>query len=92
MGEVVKGRRVYPCENGHVISRLTQEGDYGKDSSGRWFARPPKLKHVTGVWLNNPKYSWEVIEHPDGTISVHPSIDCIGTWHGWLKKGVWTGS
>jgi hypothetical protein len=30
-----------------------------------------------------------VTEHSDGTISVHPSI-VTRTWHGWLKRGVWT--
>lgn len=31
----------------------------------------------------------QVSEHRDGTISVHPSI-VTSTWHGWLKRGVWT--
>lgn len=30
-----------------------------------------------------------VTEHDDGTISVFPSI-ITSTWHGWLKRGIWT--
>lgn len=29
-------------------------------------------------------------EHEDGTITVSPSLDCPGGWHGWLKAGVWS--
>jgi hypothetical protein len=31
----------------------------------------------------------EVTEHPDGTITVHPSILDPNGWHGWLERGVW---
>lgn len=30
-----------------------------------------------------------VMEHPDGTITVMPSI-VTRTWHGWLTRGVWS--
>lgn len=91
----MKGRRVFPDADGEIIRQLTQEGDFGKDSRGRWFARPPRLKEVTGVWLNNPNYSWKITEHEDGTITCSPSIWCnkgypeYGEWHGFLERGDW---
>lgn len=32
---------------------------------------------------------WTVEEHEDGTITVSPSLNIVGRWHGWLKKGIW---
>ena len=61
------------------------EGDYGKDASGTWYARPPGC-HM-GSLANH-----EVTEHDDGTITVSPSIlitDGKFTWHGYLIKGEW---
>ena len=33
-----------------------------------------------------------ITEEPDGTVTVEPSIadEGVGSWHGWLRKGVWT--
>lgn len=79
----MKGRRVYPDNEGHL---WLKPGDYGKDPrNNHWMARPPKGH--TGD-LNNH----EVIEHDDGTITVTPSILIIAgrdTWHGYLEKGNW---
>lgn len=85
----VKGRRVYPDAEGNLAE--FKNGDYGKDGGGRWFALPPETPgaHGCGIWLNNPNYSWDVVEHEDGTITVSPSIDAIGYWHGYLQKGIW---
>lgn len=79
----MKGRRVYPDENGHL---KLAPGDYGKDVHGVWRARAPRL--CSGNLRNH-----EVTEHEDGTITVSPSIlieqPPIGTWHGYLERGVW---
>jgi len=78
----ITGRRVFPDKDGNL---KLAEGDYGKDGRGIWNVRPPG--HHTG---SIPEH--EVVEHCDGTITVSPSIlidePGIGTWHGWLKKGV----
>ncbi len=75
--------RVYVNEVGDL---LLNEGDYGRDSRGVWYARPPG-QH-TGCLSAH-----EVEEHEDGTISVTPSILISGPpdppWHGYLVKGEW---
>jgi len=77
------GRRVYLDEHGHL---KLAPGDYGKDTDGVWKARAPRLS--SGDLRNH-----EVTEHEDGTITVSPSIlieqPPIGTWHGYLERGVW---
>ncbi len=84
----MKGRRVYPDEDGHL--RLA-EGDYGfSPKAGHWQVRPPGC-HAGGI----PEH--QVVEHEDGTTTVSPSIlledvDEQGnpkTWHGYLEHGVW---
>lgn len=84
----MKGRRVYPGENGEL---WLAPGDYGKASYGEWLARPPTEQHLTGSLRAH-----DVVEHEDGTITVSPSIlitghedDCRVEWHGWLERGVW---
>ena len=79
----MKGRRVYPDENGHL---KLAHGDYGKDVHGVWRARALRLS-------SGNLSQYEVTEHEDGTITVSPSIlieqPPIGTWHGYLRRGVW---
>lgn len=85
------GRRIYPDEEGHL---WFSPGDYGKDPrDNQWYARPPTSPedHMTGCLRAH-----DVTEHPDGTITVHPSIlitghdnDCKVEWHGYLERGVW---
>ena len=84
--KIRQGRRVCPREDG---SLWLAEGDYGRDRSGRWQARP--FGQSMGDLSNH-----EVIEHEDGTITVSPSIlittydnDCKIEWHGYLERGVW---
>lgn len=83
-----QGRRVYADDQGNLY---LAEGDYGySPKAGYWHVRPPGC-HAGGI-----KYH-EVEEHPDGTISVSPSIllrdaDENGNeilWHGFLKHGEW---
>jgi hypothetical protein len=77
-----EGKRVYPKEDGRL---LLSEGEYGRDVSGAWLARPPG-NHMGDL------SGHEVTEHEDGTISVSPSIlinDGRSEWHGYLRRGVW---
>ena len=64
-----------------------KEGDYGKGSDGIWYCRAPGC-HM-GSLANHT-----VEEHADGTITVSPSILVQygngHSWHGYLKKGVWS--
>lgn len=55
-------------------------GDYWRHK-GKWYVCLPNGD-------NCDISTWEVIEHEDGTISVSPSINSVGRWHGWLKRGV----
>jgi hypothetical protein len=32
---------------------------------------------------------WTFNEHEDGSVTVSPSIDAVGVWHGFLVEGVW---
>jgi hypothetical protein len=75
---------------------LFAAGDYGRLEEGAeqkrwvWYARPPK-GHL-GSLRNH-----HVTEHPDGTITVSPSILVKTTaddgspeeWHGFLEAGIW---
>ncbi len=83
----MKGRRVYPNEQGQL---LLAEGDYGLHPKSGWQVRPFG-HHAGGISKH------EVVEHEDGTITVSPSIlltdfDEEGNevqWHGYLERGVW---
>lgn len=88
------GRR-RPLTDEGLFADEDRPGDYGRlkrtlgqvHGSARmlWWS----LKAPDGsVCSLNPNMH-HVIEHDDGTISVSPSI-ITSTWHGWLKKGVWT--
>lgn len=78
------GRRVIP--NPEEYQYGMESGDYGKDSDGLWFVRTPN-----GLVGCIQKHT--ITEHEDGTITVSPSIlvGCkdLGTWHGYLEKGIW---
>lgn len=84
MANKTVGKRVYPADDGNL---WLQPGEYGKDPrDGNWYARTP-----TGLTGNLAAH--EVVEHPDGTITVSPSIlvddGRTPKWHGYLKAGVW---
>lgn len=77
-----EGKRVYPNTEGHLYLK---DGEYGQDSDGMWFARPPG-NHAGSLERH------EVEEHQDGTITVSPSIlinDGRSEWHGYLRRGIW---
>ena len=67
---------------------LFQPGDYGK-YKGDWWCHAPKKRAGPCRLTGNTDINWKVIEHEDGTISVSPSINVIGIWHGHLEKGIW---
>jgi len=73
------GTRAHPREDGHLYLR---PGEYGIDPvDGQWTLRLPNGQ--TGMLDGHT-----VTEHPDGTITVSPSI--VGeNWHGYLVGGVW---
>jgi len=78
----MKGTRKYPNKEGQL---LLAEGEYGKDNTGTWYARPPS-SHIGSLSQHT------VVEHEDGTITVSPSILVSNTdsqWHGYLEKGIW---
>ena len=67
-----------------------KQGDWGKDKDGLWWVCLP-CKDFGFAALSIGKH--EVEEHPDGTITVKPSILANRgdgfTWHGFLEKGIW---
>lgn len=86
----MKGQRADAAADGHELLR---PGDYGKDRQGNWLCCPP-----TGCRHGGNLRKHTVVEHPDGTITVSPSIlihphgsesaPCPG-WHGYLECGIW---
>jgi hypothetical protein len=67
---------------------VLEQGDYGKDMDGLWWARVPAPGFSTASLGDH-----SVIEHEDGTITVSPSILMMRrdgkSWHGYLEKGIW---
>jgi hypothetical protein len=64
-------------------------GEYSKHSNGFWWIKTPN-----GMLARlNPKIH-SIVENPNNTISVSPSIlitvpDGAMSWHGYLEHGVW---
>jgi hypothetical protein len=84
----MNGKRVDADPNDQYFpSPHLEPGNYGKGADGVWHCRPP-WKHAGGNLANHA-----VTEHEDGTITVAPSIlitiPGMGTWHGFLERGVW---
>jgi hypothetical protein len=81
----MNGRRVHD-KAPHEL----QPGDYGRwaADNGNWYAVPPGHPDLLANLTRH-----DVVEHPDGTITVSPSIlvsaGALGTWHGYLERGVW---
>jgi hypothetical protein len=81
----VKGRRL---ANAEEFFNSTEPGTYlkatGPDGGVIWWIRDPN---------GNPGRLEDhtVTEHPDGTITVSPSIldPSPGGWHGFLERGKW---
>jgi len=76
---------------------LPSPGDYGK-VEGHWYACAPRRASekthpldAHNLFIANLG-GHKVEEHPDGTITVSPSILITrhdGQWHGFLEAGVW---
>lgn len=72
-------------------------GDYcrrGSDEAGWiwWVCVPGGEDEGAGPLperLEDGKPGWQVEEHPNGTITVSPSIDHKEVYHGHLVEGVW---
>lgn len=83
----MQGKRHDLAEGEHNL----EPGEYGKDSQGVWWVRPPQANGFYSGPGNINKH--QVVEHEDGTITVSPSILVYGhhdkTWHGYLERGVW---
>lgn len=80
----MKGQRVY------IEPHLYEPGDYGL-WDGLWYCSPPGERRL---WcLGNGTSHHKVTEHEDRTITVTPSILIstydVGTWHGFLERGIW---
>jgi hypothetical protein len=76
----MKGERVW-----NVEPHLLKPGQYTK-WSGEYYAVPPDTALLAGLRAH------KIDEHPDGTITVSPSIlvsQGDQSWHGYLEKGVW---
>lgn len=78
------GKRVYPHETGQLVKYLDQQGSYGHDASGEWWAHAPAPGCPIAALSDH-----QITEHEDGTISVSPSILWEGKYHGYLQRGVW---
>lgn len=59
-------------------------GDYWKDQDGVWWIYPPGKDCGIGVLTDHA-----VTEEADGSITVTPSIEYPGVWHGHLIRGEW---
>ena len=73
---------------------LLKPGEYMKGAGDRqWWARTPvNASFARGAIANLERH--DVTEHADGTITVSPSILVSAapsqSWHGFLRRGVWT--
>jgi hypothetical protein len=73
---------------------IPEPGEYGKGSDGKWFGCPPQPLDDDGFPLVANLSKHQVEEHPDGTITVSPSIlitkpHADRLWHGFLERGIW---
>ena len=87
----IQGRRVEPPVNVDLAVDAGDllPGDYFKDADG-WKVVIPSNVYPSQITGNpNNLTNWSVTEHPDGTITVSPSIHCVGHWHGFLQNGFW---
>lgn len=65
---------------------------FAKADDGWWVAVPGMVDGQIPIQGQNGGPVWDVIEHDDGTITVHPSINCQDgetSWHGYLRRGAW---
>jgi hypothetical protein len=85
--ELGDGNRTY---NGQVTGRYSYgvRQFLGK-SLGRYvYFLVPKPGDVSCLRLKEGR--WTFKEENDGTLTISPSINVEGKWHGYLKKGIWS--
>jgi hypothetical protein len=66
-------------------------GEYGKGFDGVWYCVPHRPTDRGQKFLGNLK-NHRIQVHPDGAITVDPSILITrhdGRWHGFIEHGVW---
>lgn len=85
-GGVMQGARMPDCTYGD--EHTWPAGAYGRIThehfGTQWYVRDPR-----GNWGRITTHTVE--EHPDGTITVSPSLVMpYGGFHGWLRAGVWS--
>ena len=80
-----------PAHNGFYLKHILSN-EYQRDWLGK--RAPLIIVLPNGDWFNpDSRYSdrggpgWTVIGKPP-CITVSPSINCVGRWHGWLQNGV----
>jgi hypothetical protein len=69
---------------------LLKPGEYMKGSENWWARTPVNASFPKGAVANLGGH--EVVEHEDGTITASPSILVTGrgSWHGFLRRGIWS--
>lgn len=82
----MQGRRLQPNADGEYPWATIRPGDFFC-YKGHWYGQTPN-----GLLAGLAKH--QVTEHPDGTITVCPSIlvhrsNGEPPWHGYLENGVW---
>lgn len=99
MNFVKEGRRIYP--NAEGLLPPLEPGDYGRAAEHPYFKKwGERAQHFTywhvaaptrGECTLPPSVFAQLEEHPDGTLTVSPSIQFpgVGGWHGYLKAGKW---
>lgn len=85
----VQGRRVEWPDDRIPIEQEKHmgPGDYAGPWRGMWLVCAPN-----GDWGSlTPTSGHRVIENPDGTVTVQPSIqfETGARWHGYLENGMW---
>ncbi len=81
---MMEGKRIY-LQDDDLLPIFKEPGAYGQDKDGHWHCCTPN-----GLAGNLSNHT--VVEHPDGTITVSPSIlvwNNTERWHGFLENGVW---
>lgn len=71
---------------------ILKPGEYGLDRQGKWHCCAPRDTGDFMTDFHGNLAAHTVVEHEDGTITVSPSIlirTHLGSWHGFLERGVW---
>lgn len=92
--ELGPGERFDPPTQDETYLKMGQYGKHPHD--GHWYARVPHdFPDGCSIFCNLSAH--DITEHPDGTITVSPSIlitqprgkNPEQRWHGYLHEGIW---